>query len=171
MEITGIVHSIYEREKPDKIFVDVGGLGAGVVDRLNELLPKGIVVAVNAGSTPLNARAYMNKRAEMWCLLREWLDDNQAVQIPDSDELHADLCNIRYKIDSNSRLVMEQKADMKKRGIRSSDCADSLCLTFAQPATALNDTNTSNNLAGKIMQTNKLILNSRGVLYGNPDQY
>jgi hypothetical protein len=171
MEITGIVHSIYNAEKPDKIFVDVGGLGAGVVDRLNELLPKGIVVAVNAGSTPLNARAYMNKRAEMWGLLREWLDDNQAVQIPDSDELHADLCNIRYKIDSNSRLVMEQKADMKKRGIRSSDCADSLCLTFAQPATALNDTNTSNNLAGKIMQTNKLILNSRGVLYGNPSGF
>lgn len=171
MEITGIVHSIYQEEKPDKIFVDVGGLGAGVVDRLNELLPKGIVIAVNAGSTPLNARAYLNKRAEMWGLLRDWLDDNQSVQIPDSDELHADLCNIRYKIDSNSRLVMEQKAEMKKRGIRSSDTADALCLTFAQPSTALNNPNTSSNLAGKIMQTNKRILNARGVLYGNPDQY
>jgi hypothetical protein len=171
MEIVGIVHSIYNAEKPDKIFVDVGGLGAGVVDRLNELLPKGIVVAVNAGSSPLNARAYSNKRAEMWGLLREWLDDSGGAQIPDSDELHADLCNIRYKIDSNSRLVMEQKAEMKKRGIRSSDTSDALCLCLAQPATALNDTNTSNNLAGKIMQTNKLILNSRGVLYGNPSGF
>jgi hypothetical protein len=135
MEVTGIVHSLIEQHKPAKVFVDVGGLGAGVVDRLFELGHKDTVVAVNAGSSPLNEKKYSNKRAEMWGECAAWLQD-LPVQIPDTDSLHADLCGIRYTFDSNSRLVMEKKEDMKKRGIRSPDESDALCLTFAFPATA-----------------------------------
>jgi hypothetical protein len=47
---------------------------------------------------------------------------------------------------------MERKEDMKKRGIRSPDAADSLCLTFAQPETALNSTVKSNELSASIMR-------------------
>jgi hypothetical protein len=137
MEVVGIVHSIIIKEKPVKVFVDVGGLGAGVVDRLRELVGGDIIVSVNAGSTPLDARRYINKRAEMWSLCKEWLMDEAGCQIPDSDSLHADLCGIRYRVDSNSRLVMEQKAEMKKRGVRSPDESDSLCLTFAIPPASL----------------------------------
>lgn len=139
MEIVGIVHSIIQREKPVKVLVDVGGLGAGVVDRLRELVGGDIIVAVNAGSSPLEGKKYYNKRSEMWALCKEWLLD-EPCQIPDSDSLHADLCGIRYRVDSNSRLVMEQKAEMKKRGIRSPDEADALMLTFAIPASALDIT-------------------------------
>ena len=135
MEVTGIVHMLIEQHRPLKVFVDVGGLGAGVVDRLNELGHRDIVVAVNAGSKSLDEKKYSNKRAEMWGKCAEWLNDIP-VQIPDSDSLHADLCGIRYSFDSNSRLVMERKEDIKKRGIRSSDEADALCLTFALPTTA-----------------------------------
>lgn len=138
MEVTGIVHRIIETEKPIKVFVDVGGLGAGIVDRLKELGHSDVVVGVNAGATPLDQKRYSNKRAEMWGTLKEWLQD-EPVQIPDSDELHADVCGIRYKIDSNSRLVMEKKEDMKKRGIRSSDAADAICLTLAMPAKSFTD--------------------------------
>lgn len=133
MEIAGIVKTIIDNEKPYRVFVDVGGLGAGVVDRLQELCGRDIIVAVNAGSSPFDARKYLNKRAEMWAMCKEWLLDEGGADIPESDELHSDLCGIRYKVDSNSRLVMEQKADMKRRGVRSSDCSDSLCLTFAMP--------------------------------------
>lgn len=138
MEIVGIVHQLINEVNPAKVFVDVGGLGAGVVDRLNELGHSDIVVPVNAGSRPLDGKKYINKRAEMWALCKEWLLD-EPVQIPDSDSLHADLCGIRYSFDSNSRLVMEKKEDMKRRGIRSPDESDSLCLTFALPASALNE--------------------------------
>lgn len=133
MEIAGIVKTIIDNEKPYRVFVDVGGLGAGIVDRLQELCDRDIIVAVNAGSSPFDARKYLNKRAEMWALCKEWLNDEGGAQIPNSDSLHADLCGIRYKVDSNSRLVMEQKAEMKKRGVRSPDESDSLCLTFAMP--------------------------------------
>ena len=36
MEITGIVYQIVIEENIDKVYVDVAGLGAGVVDRLKE---------------------------------------------------------------------------------------------------------------------------------------
>lgn len=132
MEIAGLVYSIYKKELPTRIYVDVGGLGAGVVDRLNELGLSDIVVAVNAGAKPLDAERYRNKRSEMWGSLLEWLNDEPAI-LPDSDELQADLCNIKYQVDSNSRLVMEAKEHMKKRGVRSCDTADAICLTFANP--------------------------------------
>lgn len=135
MEVVGIVHQLIQEERPDKVAIDVGGLGAGVVDRLFELGHRDRVVPVNAGSKPLNENLYYNKRAEMWGETLKWLIDIP-VQIPDDDGLHGDLCGIRYSFDSNSRLVMEKKEDMKKRGIRSPDKADSLCLTFSIPHSA-----------------------------------
>jgi hypothetical protein len=132
MEITGIVHQIILAERPNAVCVDIGGLGAGVYDRLCELGHRHILHAINAGAKPLDAKKYINKRAEMWGTLKQWLTD-QPCQIPDSDELHADLCNVKYKVDSVSRLVIEPKADMKKRGVRSSDCADAIMLTLAIP--------------------------------------
>lgn len=136
MEVVGIVATIIKEHNPDRVMVDVGGLGAGVVDRLFELGHRDIVIAVNAGSSPLDANKYKNKRSEMWGEMRGWLAEGN-VQIPDSDSLHSDLCGVRYKFDSNSRLVMEAKEGMKKRGIRSSDEADALALTFALPNSAL----------------------------------
>ena len=151
MEVVGICQQILETEKPDKMFIDIGGLGAGIVDRLFELGGRGVVVGINAGSRPLNAKTYLNKRSEMWGTLREWLHD-EPCQVPNNDALHSDICGIRYKIDSNSRLQMERKEDMKKRGIRSPDSADALCLTFAVPETALNSTRKSNEVAVSIMR-------------------
>ncbi len=132
MQIAGILHNKIVAENPAKVFVDVGGLGAGVVDRLNELGHRDIVVAVNSAERALNDDRYANKRAEMWALGREWLLD-KPVQLPDSDELHADLCGCRYSVDSKGRLKIESKLEQKKRGIRSSDTADAMLLTYALP--------------------------------------
>ena len=165
MEIAGIVHQIIETEKPFKVFVDVGGLGAGVVDRLFELGHRDVVNSVNAGAAPLDSRKFYNKRAEMWAKLKFWLSD-EPVQIPDSDTLHADICGIRYKVDSNSRLVMEKKEDMKKRGIRSPDSSDALCLTFALPATALEGSRKPNQIAAKLMSKQNAVNRVKDRAYG-----
>jgi hypothetical protein len=135
MEVVGIVHRIIENEKPHKVCIDVGGLGAGIIDRLYELGHRDVVYSVNAGSKPLYANKYYNKRAEMWGMLKEWLLDEPS-QIPDDDSLHSDICGLKYKYDSNSRLRMEAKEEAKKRGVRSPDAADALCLTFAMPSSA-----------------------------------
>lgn len=138
MEVVGIVHKIIQNERPYKVCIDIGGLGAGVYDRLKELGHIEVIEAVNGGSSPLDGEKYYNKRAEMWAELKQWLIDGP-VQIPDSDELHADLCGIRYSIDSKSRLLLEKKEAMKKRGIRSCDTADALAYTFYYQETQLID--------------------------------
>lgn len=137
MEVSGIVATLIKSENllannGDRVFIDVGGLGAGVYDRLCEIVDKRLLVEVNFGGKPIDATKYKNKRAEMWGEMKEWLL-NTPCSIPDSDELQADLTQIRYKFDSNGALELEKKEDMKKRGFRSPDCGDSLALTFAKP--------------------------------------
>jgi hypothetical protein len=136
MEVAGIVHRAIEDGKPDKVFVDIVGLGAGVYDRLVELGHGDILVGVNSGITPLNAAKFTNRRAEMWSNMKEWLLE-QPAQIPDSDSLHSDLCAPLYSFDSKGRLKIEKKEDMKKRGLRSPDEAEALLVTFYYPAAAL----------------------------------
>jgi hypothetical protein len=134
MEVAGIVRMAIREIGAKQCAIDVGGLGAGVYDRLIELVPRSEceIVQVNSANSPTDAKKYTNKRAEMWGEINEWLE-NQPSSIPDSDELMADLTQIRYSYDSNNALKMEKKEDMKKRGFRSPDMADSLGLTFAKP--------------------------------------
>lgn len=132
MQVAGIVHKIIREEKPQKVLIDIGGLGAGVYDRLRELGYGDKILAINSGERAIQYDRYVNKRAEMWGELKKWLLDTP-VSIPDRDDLVADLCAPQYSYDSKTRVQIERKEDMKKRGIRSPDCADALCLTFAEP--------------------------------------
>ena len=167
MEIAGMVHRIIIDEHPIRVFIDVGGLGAGVFDRLKELGHGDIIISVNSGSTPLNQKRYFNKRAEMWGLMKEWLLDRPS-QIPNSDSLHADLCGLRYRIDSQSRLVLEKKEDMKKRGLRSPDEAEALALTFALPDQAIIEQRkkTYANIAKSMQQSSNAFDRIRKAAYG-----
>lgn len=137
MEVAGIVHALLQKYESATAMIDVIGIGAGVVDRLKEMGYGARVRAVNAGSTPMDKKKYFNKRAEMWGLMKEWLQD-EPVQIPDSDNLHTDLCGLSYKFDSVTRLrlTLEKKEDIKRRGAASPDTADALALTFAFPKVA-----------------------------------
>ena len=68
----------------------------------------------------------------MWCLLRDWLDSGGAV--PPDEELRSDLVSPEYGFTGDKgQIVLEKKQDMKKRGLASPDCGDSLALTFAAP--------------------------------------
>jgi hypothetical protein len=133
MEVAGIVHTLIKNENPDQVAIDVGGLGAGVVDRLDELGHDDVVVPINFGSAALDPQRFLNRRAEMWWNMKDWLASDVPVMIPDRDDLHTDLCAPQYKYDSNSRRKLESKDEIKKRGYRSTDCADALALTFAEP--------------------------------------
>lgn len=132
MEMAGIAAKLIDDKKLTKLFIDVGGLGAGVVDRLRELGYGGKILAVNSADRAIEEKKYRNKRAEMWGEMQRWFDE-PPTKIPDSDELHTDLVGVQYKYDSNQRLLLESKEDMKRRGIRSPDLGDAAALTFAQP--------------------------------------
>jgi hypothetical protein len=142
MSLAGWVKQTIDKDKPARVFVDVGGVGAGVYDRLKEMGygpgEKNIVRAVNFGSSPFepppaSGGGAVNRRAEMWMKSREWLEDPAGVSIPDSDPLQADACGPGYKWDSNTRLLLEKKEDMRRRGVPSPDEWDAVALTFAEP--------------------------------------
>ena len=118
---------------PDMMFIDAGG-GADLVDRLHELGYEKRVKAIYFGSSPLDGKKYLNKRAEMWGLAATWLqDENLEVQIPDDDELQADLCASPYTRDSHDRIALWKKDKIKKEYGFSPDDGDATALTFAEP--------------------------------------
>jgi hypothetical protein len=145
MESAGWLKQVIDRDKPRRVFMDVGGVGAGVYDRVIEWgRPYNqILVPVNFGSAPFEPAPLddegrpnggpLNRRAEMWLKSRQWLEDPAGVQIPDSDSLQADACGPSYKYDSHTRIVLESKEQMRKRDALSPDEWDAVALTFAEP--------------------------------------
>lgn len=128
-ELAGLVAAKCDELKPDAVFVDETGIGAGVIDRLKHGAVR--CVGINFGSKPTDAR-YLNKRAEMWDAVRQWLE--QGGSIPDDEALIADLCAPLYShADANNRMKLEGKDEMRKRGLPSPDLGDALALTFAMP--------------------------------------
>ena len=115
-------------EKPHAVFVDEGGLGAGVVDRLVALGHQ--IVPVGFGAKALDHATYYNKRAEMYGRVRAWLE--AGAEIPDDNELCEDLTAVEFSYTIKEQIQLEKKRDMKKRGLRSPDCGDSLAITFAE---------------------------------------
>lgn len=136
MELSSIIAQEIKSYKPDAVFVDGVGIGAGVVDRLRQL--DYAIIDVNAGHAAVDHIKYLNKRAEMWGEMREWLKSGAA--IPNDNELIDDLTGIEYGYDAKERLQLEKKSDMKKRGLASPDSADAIALTFAEPVAHKEDT-------------------------------
>jgi hypothetical protein len=143
MEVVGWAKQVIDAEKPARMFIDVGGLGAGIYDRLKEMGYGNVVRAVNFASSPLEPPKFgddgkeipgpLNRRAEMWMKSKEWLEDVGGADIPDDDSLQADACGPGYKYDSHARLVLEAKADMRRRDVPSPDGWDAIAITFAEP--------------------------------------
>ena len=133
MQLTGAIKAEYDTatEKPEEIFVDAIGLGAGVADRLRELgLP---AYAINVSESPAMGDTYLNLRAELWYKAKGWLEGRD-VRLPKDDRLKAELTTLRYTYTSSGKVKIESKADLKKRGVASPDAADAFVLTFASDA-------------------------------------
>jgi hypothetical protein len=90
------------------------------------------VVGINNAERANDATTYDNHRAEMWWLMKQWLEDAPC-RLPNNAALIADLTGPQPKESSNGRKLLEKKADMAKRGVRSPDGGDALALTFAHP--------------------------------------
>jgi hypothetical protein len=129
MEICGLLKRIITNEKPHKVYVDCIGIGAGIVDRLQEM-GYDCVEGVNVARSANDKERYRNLRAELWSEMRDWMAQEMPVQIPDSDDLHGELCSLGFKHTSNGQLQIESKDDLRARGMPSPDGADALSLTF-----------------------------------------
>jgi hypothetical protein len=123
---------------PAKVVIDTTGLGAGLYDRLKELLGD-LVEGVNFGAKAYDTEHFANRRAEIWDGMRQWFNDPAGVQIPDQDELHGDLTAPNApgtvpggtRFNSSGQLLLEDKDHMRQRLTFSPDLGDAAALTFA----------------------------------------
>lgn len=114
--------------------VDDTGVGHGVGNRLAER--DQVVNAVMEGASAFDNVKYKNKRAEMYWELGQWIKNGGKIV---RHEGFYEITNINYKVDSSSRLQIEPKADMAKRGIQSPDVSDGASLTFGNGEVATAD--------------------------------
>lgn len=132
MQLAAEVAALIDKYQPHGVFVDGGGVGGGVVDRLKQLGYR--VIEVQSGASADNKEKYLNKRVEMWGELRDWLIVGA---IDDHDQLIQDLTGPEYEVVLKGQVKLETKDSMKKRGLASPNDADALGLTFAQPVASM----------------------------------
>jgi hypothetical protein len=128
MAIVGRVIDAMDEFKPTMTVIDEGGLGYGILDRLNEQRYK--VRGVNFGWKAKNSIMYGNKRAEIWGTMKDWL---KSASISTDRQLKADLTGPIKKPNSAGTIFLEGKKEMRARGLASPDAADALAVTFAFP--------------------------------------
>lgn len=134
MQTAQFVAEAINRERPIQTFVDGSGIGAGVVDRLRQLNYS--VVDVNGGNSSLNPR-YLNKRAEMWAEMKEFIIG--LCELPPDQELKKELTAVQYSFTDKGRIRLQRKEDLMDDYNFSPDRADALALTFAYPIADFSD--------------------------------
>ena len=111
-----------------RLIVDEIGVGAGVIDSLQE---QGVnAVGVNVGEAAHDKEHFANLRSEIYWGLRTRFIDGE-IAIPDDDNLTGELTSLKFKYTNKGQIAMESKDDAEKRGVASPDLADALCLAYA----------------------------------------
>jgi hypothetical protein len=130
-KLGGRVQEAIDREQPNAVVIDGDGIGGSVYDFLKArgYDRKTLLIEFHGGSTPSDPHKYLNKRAEIWGDMKDWLEGGQ---IPDDPEMETDLTGPDYGYHpSKGCLVLESKDEMKARGVDSPDLGDALAMTFA----------------------------------------
>ena len=107
--------------------IDDVGVGGGVTDRLHE--EGHMVQPVNAGARPEDPGLFFNLSAEMHWVMRKLFETGN-IDIPDNEQLISQLTGRKYSMTSKGQIKLESKEEMKKRGLKSPDHADSLALAI-----------------------------------------
>ena len=114
-------------EKADAVFIDAG-YGTGIVSAGQGLGRNWQLVWFASASGDIGC---LNKRAEMYKLMRDWLKSGGA--IPNDPTLRDELQAPEAVPRIDGKIQIESKKEMKKRGVTSPNRADTLALSFAFP--------------------------------------
>lgn len=137
MQFAARIASEAALHRADAIFIDGGGVGGGVVDRVRQMTQVPVTEVQFGGKADRammfdvgGARnVYANKRSEMWGNMRDWLAN---AAIDNDPELIGDLVGIEFGYllrDGRDAIALSPK---EMTG-RTCDDADALALTFAYP--------------------------------------
>lgn len=133
MVLAGIAAQILTADNPDAMNIDVGE-GNGIIDRLREMGYSQVVHGVHFGESPID-EIYLNKRAEMFCLMRDWYHgDDGPVRCPDDDIWHRDMCAMpAQKLTSSGKIQLVSSEVIRSKIKMSLDIGSAAALTFAYP--------------------------------------
>lgn len=143
MELASQVVEAVNHLGADAVFIDETGVGAGVRDRVEQLLADSgvMIIGVNFSGPSTNTHfdgtpiKYANKRAEIYGRMKQWL---RWGAIPNDRKLIDQLTTIEYSYNPRQEILLEPKEKMedrlKKAGNQdgSPDDADALATTFAE---------------------------------------
>ncbi len=140
VELSNRIYALFDRLRPDGIFIDGGGVGGGVVDQCRE--KRLFVTEVQFGGkdditgifTDTAGERYANKRAAMYGALRSWL---KVGAIPADPQLKTAMLAIRYMFNNKDQIQLVSKEDLmdENPGLVLDDL-DALALTFGGPLAA-----------------------------------
>jgi len=127
IEVANVLARYEDEYNADAVFIDLG-YGQGVYS-VGKTLGKNWKL-VSFSEKSLNPEC-LNKRAEMWNSIKEWLIGGGKLEAWKGTK--QDLTGVQTVDRLDCQLQLESKKDMKKRGLPSPNIADALALTFAFP--------------------------------------
>ncbi|WP_347989482.1 hypothetical protein [Methylomonas sp. AM2-LC] len=128
VHVANILCNLEDQHNADAVFID-GGYGTGIVSVGKTLGRQWRLVWFGGASTDTGC---LNKRAEMWKLMRDWLKDGGKIEDNDH-ELYRNLIQPETVPRMDGKIQLESKQDMKRRKLHSPNRADALALSFAYP--------------------------------------
>lgn len=128
VHVAQVLANFEDAEQADAVFVDAG-YGTGIVS-VGRTMGRtwNLVWFAGASSDP----GCLNKRAEIWKLMRDWLKAGGAID-PKDQVLYNDLIGPQTVPRPDGKIQLESKKDMKARKVPSPGRADALALSFAWP--------------------------------------
>lgn len=133
LEVAHKIAQFCAERRPQMLNIDQGQ-GTGVIDLVREICPSVIVNEIPFGSRANEDRKYVNRRCEMWTLMRDWLRQGGSLPREAAEAYKNELTAPFYSYDAGGRIKLEAKEEIKKRLRHSTDIGDALALTFAVPA-------------------------------------
>jgi phage terminase large subunit len=125
METAGLLVALKNKFNADLIAIDSCGIGGGIVDRLAELREPHVGIDVGSSATE---DKYRNLRSQVvWEAADYFAKEN--IVIPDDATLSKQLLTLTYEMQSNGKILIRSKEEIKKQlSGQSCDRADALLL-------------------------------------------
>lgn len=127
LAVARLIAGYQDQYNASAVFIDMG-YGTGIYSAGKDMGRSNWRIVQFGGKS--DKPEYMNKRAEMWFDMKQWLKDGGCI---DNDVLADELSAPEAFVNKHSKYQLESKDDMKRRGVSSPNIADALALTFAFP--------------------------------------
>lgn len=138
-DTVALIKELYEKGlRVRSVRIDDGSMGGGVTDGLQErrgdlsaeLFLKDVeIIPVGFGNAAFDKEYMANVRTELWWHVGQQLERGR-LDLPNRQDLFEDLTGPAMMRSQNGRLLLESKEAMARRGIRSPDIGDAVCLAL-----------------------------------------